>query len=127
MGYSRFIEVGVERQNDSVTVDEATRNYARSCECCMKRGLNFGYDCDIDCPITVAHREKLDTIIALRQLEHEMSIRKEELRKKLDGLASKMQKVYEEAHCPSELDKYNDKFDKLAEEWAELKGGSLPC
>jgi hypothetical protein len=122
MGY-RFIEVGVERQNESVTVDEATRNYARSCECCMKRGLNFGYDCDLDCPITIAHQNKLDTIITLRQLEHEMQVRKEQLRKQTEELLLKIKSIYDGTYYPAQLDEHNEELDKLVEQWTNLRGG----
>ena len=76
MGYDKFIQIGIDRQRDSITIDEATRQYSRSCECCAEKGYNSDYDCDYTCPITIAHRDKLDTIRTLRQLEHERSVRK---------------------------------------------------
>ena len=123
MGYGRFIEIGVERQRDSVTVDEATRNYARSCECCMKQGRNFQFDCDCDCPITVAHREKLDAILTLRQLEHERKVKQEELKNKLDECEKMIKDIYEMTYCPKHLDEHNDELDELVNKWLNLKGG----
>lgn len=134
MGYSRFMAIGVERQQESVTVDEATRNYARSCECCMKQGRNFQFDCDCDCPITVAHREKLEAILTLRQLEHERNARKEreqeelrkkseELKKKLDECVAMVEDIYEMTYCPRHLDDHNDELDELVNKWLNLKGG----
>lgn len=123
MGYSKFIEIGVERQKDSVTVDEATRNYARSCECCQKKGLNFDYDCDYTCPITMAHRDKLYTILTLRQLEHERKVRNDELKKKLDEITSTIESIYEMMESPSKLDKRNSEIDSLVNKWIQLKGG----
>lgn len=120
MGYSKFMQIGVERQNNSITVDEATRNYARSCECCMKRGNNFEYDCELTCPITIAHRDKLDTILTLRQLEHERRVRNDALKKKLDEITSMVENVYE-MFCEN-LDEHNDELDALVEKWIRLKG-----
>lgn len=120
--YNKFMQIGVERQNDSVTVDEATRNYARSCECCMKRGCNFEYDCDLTCPITIAHRDKLDTILTLRQLEHERRVRNDELKKKVDECISMIKSIYEMAYCPSQIDEHNKELDDLVAQWLKLKG-----
>ena len=116
----KFISIGVERQENSVTIDEATRNYARSCECCANKGYNFGYDCD-DCPITVAHREKLETIITLRQLEHEMAIRNA-IRKELGDIAKMVEGVYARTYCPEKLDEHNEELDELTERWLRLRG-----
>ena len=123
MGYCKFIEVGIERQQESVTVDEAMRNYARSCECCAKRGLNFNYDCDVDCPITIAHREKLEAIRFLRQAEHEKKVREDELRRKLEECIKMMESIYALIHHPSQLDEMNNTLDNLTDEWLKMKGG----
>lgn len=117
MGYSKFIEIGVERQKESVTVDEATRQYVRSCECCARKGFNFNYDCDFDCPVTVAHREKLEAIRFLRQMEHQ---KQENILKKLDECIKLMESIYAEIYTPSQLDEKNEQLDKLSDEWAEL-------
>lgn len=115
MGYFKFMEFGVELQNNSVTVDEATRNYARSCERCRV--------CDVDCdrcPITIAHNNKLEAILTLRQAEHEKKMREEELRRKLEECIKMMESIYAEIYAPSELDEKNEQLDKLSNEWAEL-------
>lgn len=122
MGYSKFIAVGVERQQNSITVDEATRNYARSCECCMKQGRNFNYDCDYNCPITIAHREKLETILTLRQIEHAREMQKESIERKLAEIEAKVEKIYEVICTPKELDERNEELDELTEEWMQTKG-----
>lgn len=124
MGYNRFMEIGVENQKGSVTVDEATRNYARSCECCIKKGNNFNFDCDCDCPITIAHREKIEAILTLRQLEHEREIRKE-IQKKLDECIKMIEDIYEMMYSPSQLDEHNGELDKITDKWIQLKGGKL--
>ena len=122
MGYIKFINVGIERQQNSVTIDEATRNYARSCEWCAKKGYNFEYDCDYSCPITIAHRDKLDTILTLRQIEHQKMVRKnEELRK----CVSLIEAIYYAAYCPNDIDKHNDEIDSLTDKWLEIKGNGV--
>ena len=123
MGYGKFMEIGVERQRESVTVDEATRNYARSCEACIRKGNNFNFDCDFDCPITVAHQEKLEAILMLRQIEHEKKQKNEEVKRKLSEIVKMVESIYEMMYSPSEMDEHNGELDKLTEKWIMLKGG----
>ena len=122
MGYGKFISIGVERQQNSVTVDEATRAYARSCECCMKQGRNFPYDCDYNCPITIAHREKLETILTLRQIEHSREMHRMEIKQKLDEITSMVESIYEMMFSPRELDERNEELDELTDKWLKAKG-----
>jgi hypothetical protein len=117
MGYNKFMEFGVELQQNSITVDEATRNYARSCEKCRLAGI----DCD-RCPITIAHHEKLEAILTLRQAEHEKKVREDELRRKLDECIKMMESIYAMMYNPSQLDEQNDRLDHLTDEWLKLKG-----
>lgn len=117
MGYRSFMEFGVELQQNSITVNEATRNYARSCEKC-----HYNVDCD-RCPITIAHQEKLEVILTLRQAEHTKKVREEELRRKLEECIKMMESIYALIHHPSQLDEMNERLDKLTDEWVKLKGG----
>lgn len=119
MGYNKFMEFGVELQRESVTVDEATRQYARSCEKCRMAGV----DCD-RCPITIAHHEKLEAILTLRQMEHDKEVSREnELKKKLDECIKAIEDICRTIYCPSQLDEQNDRLDALTEEWLRMKGG----
>lgn len=118
MGYNKFMEFGVELQQNSITVDEATRNYARSCEKCRIVGV----DCD-RCPITIAHQEKLETILTLRQAEHEKKMHEDEIRRKLDECIKMMESIYALIYHPSQLDEMNDRLDNLTDEWLNMKGG----
>lgn len=49
---TKFEQIGVERQYDSVTAEESNRNYLISCNICCRRGLHI--ECD-RCAIAVAH------------------------------------------------------------------------
>lgn len=125
------MNIGVERQKDSITVDEATRNLARSCEHCCKKGYNFGCDCDV-CPITIAHQEKLEAIITLRQIEHEKMLKKqdeqrkkEEVQRKLEECIKMIEDIYETMYCPNELDEHNEELDGLTDKWLKLRGGEV--
>ena len=49
---TKFEQIGVERQYDSVTTYESNRNFSISCNICCRRGLHI--ECD-RCAIAVAH------------------------------------------------------------------------
>lgn len=118
MGYRNFIETGVEFQRNSVTVDEATRQFGRSCERC-----HYHIECE-RCPIAVAHHEKLEAIISLRQLEHDKKQKNDELKKKLDDIIKQLEDVYAMIYNANQLDEQNDKLDALTDEWLKAKGES---
>lgn len=49
----KFEQIGVNFQNESVTIKEAQWKFSRSCEICCNRGLHI--DCE-RCAISVAHK-----------------------------------------------------------------------
>lgn len=50
---SKFEQVGVNMQYDSINKEDAKRKFSRSCECCCNRGLHI--DCD-RCSIATVHQ-----------------------------------------------------------------------
>lgn len=58
-----FFEHGVYRQQRSLTVGEANRNYKSSCKICCSKGYRM--DCD-RCPIENAHRQAVEVLQATR-------------------------------------------------------------
>ena len=57
-----FFEHGVYRQQKSLTICEANRNYSYSCELCCNRG--YRVDCD-RCPIKFAHKQTVELLRSL--------------------------------------------------------------
>ena len=49
---TKFEQIGVERQYESVTTFESNRNFRISCNICCRKGLHI--NCD-KCAIAVAH------------------------------------------------------------------------
>lgn len=49
---TKFEQIGVERQYESVTAYESNRNFRISCNICCRKGLHI--NCD-KCAIAVAH------------------------------------------------------------------------
>ena len=50
---TKFEQVGVNMQYDSITKEEAQQKFSRSCDCCCNRGMRIS--CDI-CAIETAHK-----------------------------------------------------------------------
>lgn len=53
---TKFEQVGVNLQNDSVTKEEARKNFAYSCRVCCNRGMQI--HCD-RCAISVCHQQTM--------------------------------------------------------------------
>ena len=49
---TKFEQIGINRQYDAASIEEANKTFARSCECCCNRGMHI--DCD-KCGIAFAH------------------------------------------------------------------------
>lgn len=62
------VRKGIEKQLDSITEEEATRNFEISCKICCNSG--FYMDCD-HCPVASAYEQKCAAILDLRRLEKE--------------------------------------------------------
>lgn len=54
-----FERKGVELQNESVSVAEATRRFNYSCQLCSERGCRTCCEC---CPIAAAHEIQVDVL-----------------------------------------------------------------
>ena len=50
---TKFEQVGINMQYDSVTKEIALRKFSRSCECCCSKGLRI--ECD-RCAISTVHQ-----------------------------------------------------------------------
>ena len=57
---TKFEQIGVERQENSRTMEELDRQMNHSCECCVYRGLGYYMDCD-HCAIIAAHERIMKT------------------------------------------------------------------
>ena len=65
---TRFQQVGVDRQHQSITPQESDRNFNQSCKLCASRGMCG--DC-ASCPIAAAHRFVNDTFRLVSEIERE--------------------------------------------------------
>ena len=104
-------------QEESVTIDEATRNFGRSCEYCSESGFNM--DCD-RCPVNKAHRTKLDAIIDLRQAEQCRKMQQERERQRLKDLEDRALSIYMACRCCQDINAYSDELEKIADRFMKL-------
>lgn len=126
MGYVRFMSIGVECQQNCVTIEEAKIRLEWSCDHCSYKGYNFGFkgNCKARCPIAVANQEKTEAIKFLRQMEIAREIQQMEFKRQMDEIHAMVTEIYQMMNCPSQLDERNKELDELTEAWLKVKGES---
>ena len=67
---NKFVENGIQKQEEAYKVSFAKRQFAYSCEMCCSRGLSNGQFNCTSCPIKKAHIDAL-TRIQLKEKEKE--------------------------------------------------------
>ena len=117
MGFS--IKYAVILQEESVTIDEATRNFGRSCEYCSKIGYNMSCD---RCPVAKAHHDKLDAIISLRQAEQHKKMQREKELQRIKDLEEEALTIYLACRCCQDVLVHSSELERLADKFLLIKG-----
>lgn len=65
---TKFETIGVELQHESVTKEEALRNFRYSCRCCCNRGMKI--DCD-HCAISATHAMTIAIMDDIQKAKHQ--------------------------------------------------------
>lgn len=64
---SRFLDVGVQIQQEARTIRAAERKFEHSCEICCSRG--YAYNCDT-CPIAAEHESRV-TLLRYAEMDEQ--------------------------------------------------------